>query len=99
MKKILILNGPNINLTGLREKSVYGAKTFDDLLALCHEEAQKLGVEPGELCVFEDALYSMKAAKEAGCPVMAILDPAYQYDWEEIKALSDHWFTDYSELL
>ena len=45
MKKILILNGPNINLTGLREKSVYGAKTFDDLLALCHEEAQKLGVE------------------------------------------------------
>ena len=30
---------------GLREKSVYGAKTFDALMALCHEEAQKLGVE------------------------------------------------------
>ena len=44
-KKILILNGPNINLTGLREKAVYGAKTYDDLLALCHAEAEKLGVE------------------------------------------------------
>ena len=61
--------------------------------------AQKLGVEPGELCVFEDALYSMKAAKEAGCPVMAILDHAQEHDWEEIKALADHWFTDYAELL
>ena len=35
-KKILILNGPNINLTGLREKAVYGAKTYDDLLAVCN---------------------------------------------------------------
>ena len=61
--------------------------------------AQKLGVETGEMCVFEDALYSIKSAKAAGCPVMAILDPAYQYDWEEIKALSDHWFTGYNELL
>ena len=31
MKKILILNGPNINLTGLREKNVYGSETYDDL--------------------------------------------------------------------
>ena len=61
--------------------------------------AQKLGVEPGELCVFEDALYSMKAAKVAGCTVMAILDHAQEHDWAEIKAISDHWFTDYSELL
>lgn len=45
MKKILILNGPNINLTGLREKSVYGVKTYDDLLALCREEAARLGAE------------------------------------------------------
>ena len=45
MKKILILNGPNINLTGLREKSVYGARTYDDLLALCQAEADRLGVE------------------------------------------------------
>ena len=45
MKKILILNGPNINLTGLREKNDYGSKTYDDLIALCQQEAEKLGVE------------------------------------------------------
>ena len=45
MKKILILNGPNINMTGLREKSVYGARTYDDLIALLRAEAERLGVE------------------------------------------------------
>lgn len=45
MKHILVLNGPNINLTGLREKSVYGARTFDDLMAEIQQEADKLGVE------------------------------------------------------
>ena len=45
MKKLLILNGPNINLTGLREKNVYGAKTFDDLMALVEEEAKRLSCQ------------------------------------------------------
>ena len=45
MKKILILNGPNINLTGLREKGVYGTQTYDDLVALCKSEAERLGAE------------------------------------------------------
>ena len=45
MKKILILNGPNINLTGLREKNVYGEQTYDSLIALCQQEAETLGVE------------------------------------------------------
>ena len=45
MKKILILNGPNINLTGLREKNVYGEQTYDSLIALCQQEAEKLGAE------------------------------------------------------
>ena len=60
---------------------------------------EKLGVEAGEMCVFEDALYSIKSAKAAGCPVMAIQEAAQQNTWEEIKALSDHWFEDYGELL
>ena len=45
MKKILILNGPNINLTGLRETGVYGTQTYDDLLALVRAEAERLGCE------------------------------------------------------
>lgn len=45
MKHILILNGPNINLTGLREKSVYGTQTFDDLTTMIQQEADHLGVQ------------------------------------------------------
>lgn len=32
MKKLLIINGPNLNLLGLREKEVYGSQTFEDYL-------------------------------------------------------------------
>ncbi len=45
MKKLLVLNGPNINLTGLREKGVYGEKTYDDLVALVRKTAETLGCE------------------------------------------------------
>ena len=45
MKTILVLNGPNLNLLGTREPSVYGAETLSDVEQLCREEAQKLGVD------------------------------------------------------
>ena len=45
MKKILIMNGPNINMTGLREKNVYGTQTFEDLTAMIAAEGEKLGCE------------------------------------------------------
>ena len=43
--KILILNGPNINLLGIREPGVYGTQTFKDLLHLLQDTADTLGVE------------------------------------------------------
>ncbi len=45
MKHILILNGPNINFTGLREKVVYGSQTFDDLMKMIQAEADQLGCQ------------------------------------------------------
>ena len=43
--KILVINGPNINMLGIREPGIYGKNTFADLLALLEETAEKEGLE------------------------------------------------------
>lgn len=45
MKKILIMNGPNLNMLGVREKGVYGAKTLDEINKFISEEAKQWDVE------------------------------------------------------
>lgn len=42
--KILVINGPNINMLGIREPGIYGRHTFSDLLELLDLTAQRLGV-------------------------------------------------------
>ena len=43
--KILILNGPNINMLGIREPGIYGKQTYRDLLELLDSKATELGIE------------------------------------------------------
>ena len=44
MKKILVINGPNLNLLGLREPAIYGNRDFKALLALIERSAAELGL-------------------------------------------------------
>jgi len=44
MKKVLVLNGPNLNLLGTREPGVYGVETLADVERLCRDEGEKLCV-------------------------------------------------------
>ena len=43
--KILVINGPNLNMLGIREPGIYGKNTFADLLALLEDTAKELGIE------------------------------------------------------
>ena len=43
--KILVLNGPNINMLGIREPGVYGTESFIDLLALLERTAKEENIE------------------------------------------------------
>ena len=43
--KILVLNGPNMNMLGIRQPEIYGKTTYADLVAMLQAEADKLGVE------------------------------------------------------
>ena len=43
--KILVINGPNINMLGIREPDVYGKQTFADLLAFLDRIAAEEGIE------------------------------------------------------
>ena len=43
--RILVINGPNMNLLGIRQPEIYGRATYQDLLSMIREEADRLGVE------------------------------------------------------
>ena len=43
--KLLVLNGPNINMLGIREPGVYGSQSYAELLRLLEVWANELGVE------------------------------------------------------
>lgn len=45
--KILVINGPNMNLLGLREPDIYGKQTYKDLLEYIRSYCNSIGVEVG----------------------------------------------------
>lgn len=43
--KILVINGPNLNMLGIREPGIYGRQTYEDLCGLIRDKAGELGIE------------------------------------------------------
>ena len=45
MKKILVINGPNLNMLGIREPDIYGSSTYQDLQRMISDHARARSVE------------------------------------------------------
>lgn len=43
--KILVINGPNLNMVGVREKSIYGSKDFSDICKYIKSEGEKRNID------------------------------------------------------
>ena len=41
--RVLVINGPNINMLGIREPDIYGHDSYQDMLRICHEAARDAG--------------------------------------------------------
>ena len=64
-KRILVLNGPNLNMLGIREPKTYGTQTLQDIEAMCKAEGKRLGLavdcrqtnREGEICEWIQQAY------------------------------------------
>lgn len=45
MKKILVINGPNLNMLGIREPEIYGRTTYGELVSMLESWGKELGTE------------------------------------------------------
>lgn len=60
--------------------------------------AERLGTPIAATVVFEDALYAIRTAAEAGFPTVGIADAAGHTDQEEIRQIAHHYMDDFSDL-
>jgi 3-dehydroquinate dehydratase-2 len=82
MAKLLLLNGPNLNLLGAREPAVYGAVTLADIERRCVELAQELGSH--SLTCFQsnaehELINRIHAARQEGVAFIVINPAAFTH--------------------
>ena len=62
-----------------------------------HASAKRLGATPQEIAVYEDALYAVQTAKEAGYYVVGVYDDSAAKNWLSIKKLADEIVLNWEE--
>jgi len=69
-KRVLVINGPNLNMLGIREPRTYGTQTLAELEAMCVAEGKRLKLQvecrqtnrEGEICEWIQGAYGKKDA-------------------------------------
>ncbi len=74
--KILVINGPNINMLGIREPGIYGKQTFQDLLALLESTARQEGVTIEQFQSNHEGAIVDKIQAAYGCFDGIVINPA-----------------------
>ena len=63
------------------------------------ESAQKLNVAPAEIAVYEDALYAIQTAKDAGFYVVGVYDDSAAKNWQTIEETADEVVLNWEEMI
>ncbi len=74
--KILVINGPNINMLGIREPGVYGTQSFQDLLRLLSDTAEALDVAIEQYQSNHEGDIVDKIQSAYGCFDAIVINPA-----------------------
>lgn len=74
--KILVINGPNLNMLGIREPDIYGKQTFADLLALLEKTAREEVVEIEQFQSNHEGAIVDKIQQAYGCFDGIVINPA-----------------------
>ena len=64
-----------------------------------HESAKRLQANPDEIAVYEDALYAVQTAKNAGYYVIGVYDEGAAKNWEAVRKIADEVIINWEELL
>ena len=74
--KILVINGPNLNMLGTREPGIYGKQTFADLLLLLENTGKDLGIEIDQFQSNHEGAIVDKIQAAYGCFDGIVINPA-----------------------
>jgi HAD superfamily hydrolase (TIGR01509 family) len=64
-----------------------------------HESAKRLKATPAEIAVYEDALYAVQTAKDAGYYVVGVYDDSAAKNWHTIESLADEIIPNWEEIV